>query len=82
MNSLITLSVEEVQSNFDFVFSLVEKGHTIKIQTEKGAVMMPPVAQLQVAGINIPDGPEDFTPDPAGVSAYVAESMAEMTQDF
>ena len=32
-------------------------------------------------GVNIPD-PEEFTPDPAAVSAYVAESMAEMTRDF
>tara|TARA_B100001057_G_C22440030_1_gene790818 strand:- start:372 stop:620 length:249 start_codon:yes stop_codon:yes gene_type:complete len=82
MNSIISLSVEEVEANFDFVFSLVEKGHTIKINTDKGAVMMTPVAQLQVAGVDIPATPEEFVPDPAGTSAFVSQSLAEMTQDF
>lgn len=82
MNSIISLTVEEVEANFDFVFSLVEKGHTIKINTEKGAVMMTPVAKLQVAGVEIPQTPEEFAPDPAGTAAYVSESLSEMTKDF
>ena len=82
MNSIITLSCQEVQDNFDFVFSLGERGHTIKIIHENGVCMMTPlVTKDRGSEINIPD-PEEFVPDPAGVSAYVAESLGEMTADF
>ncbi len=82
MNSIITLSCQEVQDNFEFVFSLVERGHTIKIIHDNGVCMMTPlVTKDRGSEINIPD-PEEFVPDPAGVSAYVAESLGEMTQDF
>jgi len=84
MSTIITLTVEEIEDNFDFAIKLVEKGHTIKIITDNGkAVIMTPVmgyTQLD-PGVNIPD-PEEFTPDPAAVGAYVAESLAEMTRDF
>lgn len=84
MSTIITLTVEEIEENFDFAFKLCQKGHTIKVVTEDGkAVIMTPVmgyTQLD-PGVNIPD-PEEFTPDPAAVSAYVAESMAEMTRNF
>ena len=82
MNSIITLSCAEVQENFDFVFSLVERGHTIKIIHDGGVCMMTPlISREKGSEINIPD-PEEFVPDPAGVQAYVAESLGEMTQDF
>ena len=82
MNSIITLSCEEVQENFDFVFSLVERGHTIKITHAGGVCMMTPLMTKDKGSeINIPE-PEEFVPDPAAVSAYVAESLGEMTQNF
>ena len=82
MNSIITLSCQEVQDNFEFVFSLVERCHTIKIIHPNGVCMMTPlVTKDKGSEINIPD-PEEFVPDPAGVSAYVAESLGEMTQNF
>jgi|TARA_B100000073_G_scaffold204466_1_gene169579 hypothetical protein len=80
--SIITLSVEEVQANFDFVFSLVERGHTIKIMHPNGICMMTPlVTKDHGSEINIPD-PEEFVPDPAAVSTYVSQSLGEMTKDF
>ena len=82
MNSIIILDCAEVQANFDFVFSLVERGHTIKIVHPGGICMMTPlVTKDKGSEINIPD-PEEFVPDPAAVSAYVAESLGEMTQNF
>tara|TARA_Y100001938_G_scaffold141133_1_gene210423 strand:+ start:441 stop:689 length:249 start_codon:yes stop_codon:yes gene_type:complete len=82
MNSIITLSCQEVQENFDFVFSLVERGHTIKITHEGGVCMMTPlITKEKGSEINIPD-PEEFVPDPAGVQAYVTESLGEMTKGF
>ena len=82
MNSIITLSCAEVQENFDFVFSLVERGHTIKIIHDGGVCMMTPLIKKDKGSeINIPD-PEEFVPDPAAVSAYVTESLGEMTQNF
>jgi len=82
MNSIIALSCAEVEANFEFVFSLVERGHTIKI-THDGRVCMltPIVTRDKGSEINIPD-PEEFVPDPAAVGAYVAESLGEMTQNF
>jgi hypothetical protein len=44
-------------------------------------MMTPLVTKDRGSEINIPD-PEEFVPDPAGVSAYVAESLGEMTADF
>ena len=45
MSSIITLTVQEAQDNFDFVFSLVERGHTIKLISESGhIVLMTPIA--------------------------------------
>jgi len=79
MNQLITVTVEEAQENFDFLFTLVERGHTIKIVTEKGACLMTPIANIPE--INIPT-PESFTPDPVGVRNYVNESLGEMSQEF
>ena len=82
MNSIIALSCAEVEANFDFVFSLVERGHTIKITHEGGVCMLTPiVTKDRGSEINIPD-PEEFVPDPAAVSAYVSESLGEMTQNF
>ena len=83
MSSIITLTAQEAQDNFDFVFSLVERGHTIKLISESGhIVLMTPIATPnQGSKINIPD-PEEFVPDPAFVAGYVSESLDEMTQDF
>jgi len=82
MTTLITLTSDEVESNFDFVFSLVERGHTIKILHEGSVVLMTPIATpSQGSQINIPD-PEEFVPDPAMVAGYVQESLQEMSQDF
>ena len=83
MNSIITLSCQEVQDNFEFVFSLVERGHTIKIIHDNGVCMMTPlVTKDRGSEINIPDPEEFMLIDPAGVSAYVAESLGEMTAEL
>jgi len=82
MSSIITLGVEECQENFDFVFSLVERGHTIKILSGQSTCLLTPlVTAANGSQINIPD-PEEFVPDPAMVTQYVSESLTEMTKDF
>lgn len=82
--NIISLQQEEFQENSSFVFSLLEKGHTVKIVTNGGmTVLMTPMQPLQTQQpeINIPN-PEEFQPDPAMVKEYVTESLGEMTQDF
>lgn len=82
MNSLITLTAAEVAENFSFVMTLVERGHTIKITSDETIALMTPIATKNTGSqLNIPD-PEEFEPDPAGVAAYVSESLSEMTRDF
>ena len=80
---MLLLSSGASLHNFEFVFSLVERGHTIKLISESGhIVLMTPIATPnQGSKINIPD-PEEFVPDPAFVAGYVSESLNEMTQDF
>ena len=43
MKTPLRVTVEEAEKNFDFLFSLVERGETILIEAEKGNVMMVPV---------------------------------------
>ena len=84
MNTLIALSEEEVSANFDFVFTLVEKGHTIKITTTSGqCVLMTPIAKNPIAAqLNMPESIDDFAPDPAATAAFVTESLQQMSHDF
>ena len=82
--NLISLSQDEFQENSSFVFSLLEKGHTVKIVTNGGmTVLMTPMQQLQTQQpqINIPN-PEEFQPDPVAVREYVNEYLEEMTENF
>ena len=84
MSTIITLSQEEIESNFDFALKLCAKGHTIKVITkdEKAVLLTPVMGYTQLPDdVNIPDA-EEFVPDPAAVGVYVAESMREMTKDF
>ena len=84
MNNIITLTQEEIEDNFGFALKLCEKGHTIKVITkdEKAVLLTPLMGYTQLPDdVKIPDA-EEFTPDPAAVGAYVAESKREMTQAF
>lgn len=83
MQGLIQLTEEEVASNFDFCLTLVERGHTIKIVTNAGTiVMMTPIAKQSVANqLTLPEDIEEFI-DPAATAQYVAESLQEMTKGF
>jgi len=83
MQGLIQLTEEEMSSNFDFCLTLVERGHTIKITTKSGAIlMMTPIVRNSIAdALALPDEIEEFV-DPAATSQYVAESLREMTKGF
>jgi hypothetical protein len=83
MQGLIQLTEEEVSSNFDFCLTLVERGHTIKIVTAAGTiVMMTPIAKKSIADqLTLPEEIEEFV-DPAATAQYVAESLQEMTRGF
>ena len=77
---IISVEVAEFKANFDFIMSLVEKGHTVKIKTGDKVAIITSVAQSPPE-IDIPQ-PEEFVPDPAGTQAFVSESLGQMTQDF
>jgi hypothetical protein len=83
MQGLIQLTEEEVSSNFDFCLTLIERGHTLKIVTNGGTiVMMTPIAKKSIADqLSLPEDIEEFI-DPAGTAQYVAESLNEMTREF
>ena len=91
MNSgILELALEEVQSNFDFCLTLVERGHTIKITQEgKPSVLMVPLPDYQKAVQTIETAnnpplplPEGWQPDPAGVKQYVNEELTEMQKEL
>ena len=91
MNSgILELALEEVQSNFDFCLTLVERGHTIKItQQGKPSVLMVPLPDYQKAVETIETAnhpplplPEGWQPDPAGVKQYVNEELTEMQKEL
>ena len=78
--NIISVEVEEFKQNFDFIMSLVSKGHTVKINTGDKVAIITSVAQAPPE-IDIPS-PEEFVPDPAVTQAFVAESLGQMTKDF
>lgn len=85
---IIELKLEEVEKNFDFCLTLVDRGHTIKIvQDGKPSVLMVPIPEYQkYADVveSIPDipMPADWKPDPVGVRQYVHEELAEMQKEL
>ena len=84
--NIIELTQGELQDNLPFSLNLVEKGHTLKVTTDKGIVcIISPVASVaqdpQEPDLNIPT-PEDFVPDPVGTRAYVDGALAEMSKDL
>ena len=89
---IIEVKLEEVEQNFDFCLTLVERGHTIKITQEgKPAVLMVPVPEYQQALDVIETAkeanpplpmPGGWQPDPAGVRQYVNEELNEMQKEL
>ena len=84
--NIIDLTQAELQENLPFSLSLVEKGHTLKVTTDKGIVcIISPVASVaqdpQEPELNIPT-PDEFVPDPVGTRAFVDGSLRDMTQGF
>ena len=84
--NIINLTQAELQDNLPFSLSLVEKGHTLKVTTDKGIVcIISPVASVaqdpQEPELNIPT-PDEFVPDPVGTRAFVDGSLRDMTQGF
>ena len=84
--NIIELTQGELQDNLPFSLNLVEKGHTLKVTTDKGIVcIISPVASVgqdpQEPDLNIPT-PDEFVPDPVGTRAFVDGAMMEMTQGF
>mgnify|MGYP007061955081 FL=1 len=41
------LTVEELEANFDFVLTLVERGQTFLIKSEKGNCILAPYAEMR-----------------------------------
>lgn len=84
--NIIELTQGELQDNLPFSLNLVEKGHTLKVTTDKGIVcIISPVASVgqdpQQPDLNIPN-PDEFVPDPVGTRAFVDGALREMTQGF
>jgi len=85
IGNIIEVKLEEIQENFDFCLTLVDRGHTIKIVQEgKPSVLMVPVPEYQKYASVVEDPspqlpiPADWRPDPIGVKQYVTEELAEM----
>ena len=80
--NIIQLSHEEFAENVDFSFSLAEKGHTLKVTSKKGKVILITAVATEVTGapeeVKIPN-PEEFVPDPVATRQFVNESLGEMT---
>ena len=84
--NIIQLTQGELQDNLPFSLNLVEKGHTLKVTTDKGIVcIISPVASVgqdpQEPDLNIPN-PDEFVPDPVGTRAFVDGALRDMTQGF
>tara|TARA_B100000214_G_C23901242_1_gene596611 strand:+ start:580 stop:837 length:258 start_codon:yes stop_codon:yes gene_type:complete len=84
--NIIELTQGELQDNLPFSLNLVEKGHTLKVTTDKGIVcIISPVASVgqdpQEPDLNIPN-PDEFVPDPVGTRAFVDGALRDMTKGF
>ena len=84
--NIIELTQGELQDNLPFSLNLVEKGHTLKVTTDKGIVcIISPVASVaqdpQDPDLNIPN-PDEFVPDPVGTRAFVDGALRDMTKGF
>jgi|TARA_B100001996_G_scaffold152536_1_gene116086 hypothetical protein len=84
--NIIQLTQGELQDNLPFSLNLVEKGHTLKVTTDKGIVcIISPVASVgqdpQEPDLNIPN-PDEFVPDPVGTRAFVDGALRDMTKGF
>ena len=84
--NIINLTQGEFEENVPFSLTLVEKGNTLRVTTNKGIVcIISPVASVaqdpQEPELNIPT-PDEFVPDPVGTRAFVDGAMREMTQGF
>lgn len=84
--NIIELTQGELQDNLPFSLNLVEKGHTLKVTTDKGIVcIISPVASVgqdpQQPDLNIPN-PDEFVPDPVGTRAFVDGALRDMTKGF
>ena len=93
MKTPLRVTVEEAEKNFDFLFSLVERGETILIEAEKGNVMMVPVnsaysrLEEEKAAQYMPMGPTApipgvTLPSDAEVRSYVDETLNELNGDL
>tara|TARA_B100000035_G_scaffold128344_1_gene109099 strand:+ start:3421 stop:3702 length:282 start_codon:yes stop_codon:yes gene_type:complete len=93
MKTPLRVTVEEAEKNFDFLFSLVERGETILIEAEKGNVMMVPVnsaysrLEEEKAAQYMPMGPTApipgvTLPSDAEVRSYVDETLDELSGDL
>ena len=93
MKTPLRVTVEEAEKNFDFLFSLVERGETILIEAEKGNVMMVPVnsaysrLEEEKAAQYMPMGPTApipgvTLPSDAQVRSYVDETLDELSGDL
>lgn len=91
--SVIEVTEQEAQENFEFLFALVERGNTIKIVREGGNVLMVPVPEYKeklqmqqnfppVPGVgNLPVDPAEFV-DPIGTRDYVNEQLESMQKEL
>tara|TARA_B100001250_G_scaffold6745_1_gene5687 strand:- start:5331 stop:5588 length:258 start_codon:yes stop_codon:yes gene_type:complete len=82
--NIINLTQGEFEENVPFSLTLVEKGNTLRVTTNKGIVcIISPVASVaqdpEAPDINIPN-PDEFVPDPVGTRTYVDAALREMTQ--
>jgi|TARA_B100000902_G_C27267187_1_gene894235 hypothetical protein len=91
-SSIIEMTFEEVESNFDLCLTLCGRGHTIKITREgHGSVLMVPIPEYEKALETIETAkeanpplpmPSGWQPDPVGVRQYVDEELTTMQKEL
>ena len=97
MTTFIKVTADEAAKYFDFCMTLVDRGYTFLIQTEKGNVIIAPVAsqvtpdleelEAHKAAQYAPMGPPPpipgvTLPSDDAVRGYVSATINELTKDF
>ena len=90
---MIRVTKDEAITNLKFLFTLVERGETVLVESDKGNILMNgiPNGQLEVESLETPPIPMTGPPPPipgvtlpsdAEVKSYVTETLDELKEQL
>ena len=90
---MIRVTKDEAITNLKFLFTLVERGETVLVESDKGNILMNgiPNGQLEVEALETPPIPMTGPPPPipgvtlpsdAEVKSYVTETLGELKEQL